>query len=119
MVQYELYILPSALGRPSLSGACIAVFCLCSIYLQPEEYRVIESMDLSIGMPALKVQNASGDGYTWHRGFFCIRSVLIQNGVPIDSNLDQVGKNASFLWESLIEEVCDPVIVNPLVCIQN
>src|SRR5271169_5289898 len=114
MVQYELYILPAALDRPSLSGACIAAFSLCSIYLEPEDYKVIESTDLSIGMPALKVQNSSGEGHTWDRGFLSIKSALIRNGVPIDIDLNERQKRESYAWESLVEEVGDTLIVNSI-----
>jgi Outer mitochondrial membrane transport complex protein len=100
----ELYILPPLFSLPSISGSCIAALSLCNLSLDKSAFKVIESIDLSIGLPALK------DGNAWHRGYTSIKTyVLTQN--DIDSSLTPIQKADIVAWGSLIEDLGDTLAV--------
>ena len=100
----ELYILPPLFSLPSMSGACISALSLCHLSLDKSSFTVIESTDLSIGMPALKHNN------TWIRGYTSIKSYLARHH-NIDSSLSPAQKADTVAWGSLIEDLGDTLTV--------
>jgi hypothetical protein len=100
----ELYILPPLFSLPSLSGSCIAALSLCKLTLDTSSFKVIESTDLSIGMPALK------NGETWIRGYTNIKSHLASLN-DIDSSLSAADKADIVAWGSLVEDLGDTLTV--------
>jgi hypothetical protein len=102
----ELYLLPPLFDLPSVSGSCIAALSLCHLSISKSDFKIIESTNLSIGMPALK------DNQTWIRGYTSIKSYLAgQNDV--DSSLTSVQKADSMAWGSLIEDLGETLTVSP------
>lgn len=102
----ELYILPPLFFLPSISGSCIAALTLCNLSLDQSLFTVIESWDLSIGLPALKI------GDTWYRGYTNIKSHLAKHN-DIDSHLTAAQKADITAWGSLIEDLGDTLAVLP------
>jgi hypothetical protein len=100
----ELYILPPLFSLPSISGSCIAALTLCNLSLDKSLFLVIESWDLSLGLPALKV------GETWHRGYTNIKSHLAKQN-DIDAHLTPTQKADITAWGSLIEDLGDTLAV--------
>jgi hypothetical protein len=103
----ELHILPPLFSLPSLSGSCIAALSLCQLSLDKASFIVVESTDLSIGMPAIR------DGDNWIRGYTNIKSHLSQLN-DIDSSLSAVQKADTVAWGSLMEDLGDTLTV-PLI----
>jgi hypothetical protein len=100
----ELYILPPLFSLPSMSGSCIAALTLCNLSLDKSLFLVIESWDLSLGLPALKV------GETWYRGYTNIKSHLAKQN-DIDAHLTPTQKADVTAWGSLIEDLGDTLAV--------
>ena len=100
----ELYILPPFFSLPSISGSCIAALTLCNLSLDKSLFLVIESWDLSLGLPALKV------GETWHRGYTNIKLHLAKQN-DIDDYLTPAQKADVTAWGSLIEDLGDTLAV--------
>src|SRR5271168_2931143 len=108
----ELYILPPLFSLPSISGSCIAALTLCNLSVDKSLFLVIESWDLSLGLPALKV------GETWYRGYTNIKSHLAKQN-DIDFHLTPTQKADITAWGSLIEDLGDTLAVTlsfPPVC---
>ena len=103
----ELYILPPLFELPSLSGSCIAALTLCQLSLDKSTFKVIESTDVSIGLPALKVEEK------WIRGFTAIK-VFLAGINDIDAHLTPAQKADSVAWASLLEDLGETLTVNPL-----
>ena len=102
----ELYILPPLFDLPSLSGSCIAALSLCHLSLSKSDFEIIESTDLSIGLPALK-----GDK-TWIRGYTHIKLYLSKLN-DIDASLSASQQADSVAWGSLIEDLGETLTVSP------
>jgi hypothetical protein len=100
----ELYILPPLFSLPSISGSCIAALSLCNLSLDENAFIVVESIDLSIGLPALK------DGDSWYRGYSSIRSYLAKRN-DVDASLSTALKADVVAWGSLVEDVGDMLTV--------
>ena len=100
----ELYILPPLFGLPSLSGSCIAALSLCTLSLDPSSFKVNESTDLSLGLPALKQND------TWTRGYTSIKLFLLREN-DIDSDLSASEKADSVAWGSIIEDLGETLTV--------
>ena len=103
-VSMELYILPSIFSLPSISGSCISALTLCNLSLDSSSFVVIESWDLSLGLPALKV------GQTWYRGYTNIKTHVAKQN-DIDAHLTQREKADITAWGSLIEDLGDALAV--------
>lgn len=101
----ELHILPPLFSLPSISGSCIAALSLCNLVLDPSAFKVVESTDLSIGMPALK------EGEIWHRGYTNIKSFLSTQH-DIDTSLTEMQKADIVAWGSLVEDLGDTLAVH-------
>jgi Outer mitochondrial membrane transport complex protein len=101
----ELYILPPLFSLPSLSGSCIAALSLCQLTLAKSAFKVIESTDISIGMPAVK------DGEVWIRGYICIKNYLMIRN-DIDAALSPVDRADAAAWTSLIEDLGETLAVH-------
>src|SRR5436190_341934 len=100
----DLYILPPLLSLPSISGSCIAALSLCNLSLDKSAFNVIESTDLSIGVPALR------DGNTWYRGYTNIKQYLF-NRNDVDASLSPSFKADVVAWGSLVEDLGDTLTV--------
>jgi hypothetical protein len=100
----ELYLLPPLFSLPSISGSCIAALSLCNLSLDKNAFVVVESIDLSIGLPALK------DSDTWYRGYSSIKSYLAKRK-DIDASLSTTLKADIVAWGSLVEDVGDMLAV--------
>jgi len=103
----ELYILPPLFSLPSLSGACIAAVALCHLSLETDSFKVIESTDLSIGLPALK------NNGKWFRGYTNIKNFLAEID-DVDEYLTPTQKADIIAWGSLIEDLGETLTVVPL-----
>jgi hypothetical protein len=102
----ELYILPPLFGLPSLSGSCIAALSLCTLSLDPSSFKVIESTDLTLNLPALK------HNQTWIRGYTSIK-LFLRSKADIDGFLSPLQKADSIAWGSLIEDLGETLTVRP------
>jgi hypothetical protein len=105
MMPLELYILPPLRTLPSVSGSCIATLSLFNLYLDKSDFKVIESTDLSTGVPALK------DEETWYRGYTSIKAYLSKKN-SIDTSLTPAQKADVVAWGSLIEDLGDTLAVS-------
>jgi len=101
----ELYLLPPLFSLPSISGACIAALSLCNLCLDNDDFVIVESIDVSIGLPALK------DGDTWYRGYSSIKSYLAKRN-DIDASLSTALKADIVAWGSLVEDLGDMLTVH-------
>ena len=106
----ELYILPPLFGLPSLSGSCIAALSLCSVSLDSSSFQVIESTDLSLGLPALKQND------TWIRGYTSIK-LFLRREKDVDSHLSESQKADSIAWGSVVEDLGETLTVFPFDCL--
>ena|SRR5579862_4294275 len=102
----ELYILPSLFDLPSLSGSCIAALALCHLSLEPKSFKVIESTDLSLGLPALR------NNGKWFRGYTHIKKYLAEVD-DVDDYLTPKQKADATAWGSLIEDLGETLTVFP------
>src|SRR5438105_10695951 len=102
----ELYILPPLFGLPSLSGSCIAALSLCTLSLDPSSFKVIESTDLTLNLPALKHDQ------TWVRGYTSIK-LFLRSKADIDGPLSHLQTADSIAWGSLIEDLGETLTVRP------
>src|SRR5437773_635482 len=100
----ELYLLPPLFSLPSISGSCIAALSLCNLSLDTSAFKVIDSTDLSIGLPALKVDNK------WYRGYVSIKKYLSLQK-DLDSSLNSALKADVVAWGSAVEDVGDTLAV--------
>lgn len=103
-MEIELYILPPLFTLPSVSGSCIAALSLCHLSLNKSSFKVIESTDLSIGLPALKSNGK------WHRGYINIKNFLVDQD-DIDDFLTPKQKADAIAWGSLIEDLGETLTV--------
>lgn len=101
----ELHILPPLFELPSLSGSCIAALALCHLSLSKSDFKIIESTDLSIGLPALK------DEETWIRGYTNIKIYLAKLN-DVDSSLSADQQADCVAWGSLIEDLGETLTVS-------
>ena len=108
----ELYILPPLFSLPSISGSCVAAISLCSLTLDKSAFQVVESTDLSIGMPALK------DGNVWYCGYTGIKNYLARTN-KVDASLTAIQKADTVAWGSLIEDLGDTLAVYAVFSIVN
>jgi hypothetical protein len=102
----ELYIFPPLFDLPSLAGSCIAALSLCHLSLSKSGFKIFESTDLSIGMPALK------DNQTWIRGYTSIKHYLAKQN-DVDFCLKAAQKADCVAWGSLIEDLGETLTVFP------
>jgi hypothetical protein len=102
----ELYILPPLFSLPSLSGSCIAALSLCHLSLDKSCFKVVESTDLALGMPALR------DGDVWIHGYTSIKGYLVQHN-DVDVSLSPSQKADTVAWGSLIEDLGETLTVPP------
>lgn len=100
----ELHIFPPLFSLPSISGSCVAALSLCNLFLDNSAFQVVESTDLSIGLPALK------DGENWYHGYTAIKSYLSKQN-HVDEHLTLAQKADVVAWGSLIEDLGDTLAV--------